>query len=225
MAAARRGAAVDEARNPSLTRDGIVAAALELMDLQGVDGFSMRKLAARLKVSPQALYWHFAGKDDLCRAVVQLVRDDVRIEIDQSLPVVDQIRSHMAGLRAHLSRHPCAIELGRRFLPSTAGTVTEVGVGLIRSLGIDDEEDALHYYRALVWTVTGFSLVEHGAETSVHHTRVPGSAMYEVRIRPGLSDQPDDEPSTTKVVDVDVLFATVVDVFVTGLQAAVQAQG
>ena len=225
MAAARRRAAVDEARNPSLTRDGIVSAALELMDLQGVDGFSMRKLAARLNVSPQALYWHFAGKDDLCRAVVKLVRDDVRIEIDQSLSVVDQIRSHMAGLRAHLSRHPCAVELGRRFLPSTAGAVTEVGVALIRALGIDDPEDALRYYRALVWTVTGFSLVEHGAETSVHHTRVPGSAIYEVRIRPGLSDQPDDDSSTTTVVDVDVLFTTVVDVFVTGLEAAVQAQG
>ena len=225
MAAARRGTGVDEARNPSLTREGIVSAALELMDLQGVDGFSMRKLAAQLHVSPQALYWHFEGKDDLCRAVVKLVRDDVRIEIDQSLPVVDQIRSHMAGLRAHLSRHPCAVELGRRFLPSTAGDVTESGVGLIRALGIADREEALRYYRALVWTVTGFTLVEHGAETSIHHTRVPGSAVYNVRIRPGLEEEPDDESVTTSVVDVDVLFATVVDVFVTGLEAAVQAQG
>jgi len=220
MAGARRKPAVDATRNPSLTRGVIVSAALELMDRQGVDGFSMRKLAGRLDVSPQALYWHFNGKDDLCEAVVELVRSDVRIEIDESLSVADRIRSHMRGLRSHLSRHPCAIELGRRFLPSTAGEVSDLGVSLICDLGIADREDALRHYRALVWTVTGFSLMEHGAETSVHHTRVPGTPIYEVRLRPGLGVKPDDDSQPATVVNVDVLFETVVDVFVAGLQAA-----
>jgi AcrR family transcriptional regulator len=203
-----------------LTRGVIVSAALELMDLQGVDGFSMRKLAARLEVSPQALYWHFKGRDDLCQAVVDLVRSDVHIEVDEALSVADRIRSHMRGLRAHLSRHPCAVELGRQFLPSTAGEVTDAGVGLIRALGIVDQDDALHHYRALVWTVTGFSLMEHGAETSIHHTRVPGTPIYEVRLRPAVGAQPDDAIHPATVVNVDVLFETVVDVFVAGLQAA-----
>ena len=208
----------DAARNPSLTRDAIVSSALQLMDRDGVDGFSMRKLAARLEVSPQALYWHFKSKDDLCRAVVELVRDDVRIEVDDSLSVADRIRSHMRGLREHFSRHPCAVELGRSFLPSTAGEVTETGVELIRALGIADREDAFRHYRALVWTVTGFSLVEHGAETSIHHTRVPGTARYEVRIlrAPGVAV---DHDSPMSVVDVDELFSTVVELFVAGLEA------
>jgi AcrR family transcriptional regulator len=192
------------------------------MDLHGVDGFSMRKLAARLDVSPQALYWHFTGKDDLCRAVVELVRDDVRIVVDESLSVTDRLRTHMYALRAHFARHPCAVELGRSFLPSTAGEVTEIGVGLIRSLGITDREHALRHYRALVWTVTGFSLVEHGAETSIHHTRVPGTARYEVRIVPAPGTPIDDQPPAS-VVDVDDLFATVVDLFVAGLEVAAAA--
>jgi hypothetical protein len=103
-------------------------------------------------------------------------------------------------------------------LPSTAGAVTEIGVGLIEALGITDRERALLFYRALVWTVTGFTLVEHGAETSIHHTRVPGTARYEVRIRPDASA--DDAGPPTSVVDVDELFATVVDNFVAGLESA-----
>jgi len=211
---------LDDVRNPSLTRGVIVSTALELMDLHGVDSFSMRKLAASLEVSPQALYWHFKDKDDLCHAVVDMVRDDVRIEDDESLSVADRIRSHMRGLRAHMSRHPSVVELGRRFFPTTAGDVTEVGVGLIRALGIADPEAALHHYRALVWTVTGFALVEHGAETSIHHTRVPGTPVYEVRLRPGLGGAPDDDTRPATVVNVDLLFATVVEVFVAGLEAA-----
>lgn len=220
MAGARRKAAVEQTRNPSLTRGVIVSAALELMDLEGVEGFSMRKLAGRLEVSPQALYWHFKSKDDLCQAVVELVRSDVQIETDESLSVADRIRSHMHGLRAHLSRHPCAVELGRRFFPSTAGEVTEVGINLISALGIADRESALRHYRALVWTVTGFSLMEHGAETSIHHTRVPGTPIYEVRLRPGVGAQPEDATQPATVVNIDSLFATVVDVFVDGLNAA-----
>jgi AcrR family transcriptional regulator len=223
MAGRRGKVPVDEAHNPSLTRGVIVASALELMDAHGVDGFSMRKLAARLEVSPQALYWHFKSKDELCRAVVEVVRDDVRIDIDESQSVADRIRAHMRGLRAHQSRHPCAIELGRKFLPSTAGEVTDAGVALIRALGIADSERALHHYRALVWTVTGFSLVEHGAETSVHHRRVPGTQIYEVQLLPGPADQPPDPIGPATVVNVDVLFETVIDVFVAGLQVAAES--
>jgi len=220
MAGARRKGAVDEARNPSLTRGVIVAAALELMDLHGVDRFSMRKLAASLEVSPQALYWHFKDKDDLSRAVVEMVRGDVRITDDESLGVDDRIRAHMRGLRAHMSRHPSVVELGRKYVPSTAGAVTEVGVVLIRALGLTDPQLALQYYRALVWTVTGFSLVEHGAESSIHHTRVPGMPIYEVRLRAGREVPPDDSTEPPAVVNVDVLFETVVDLFIAGLRAA-----
>ncbi len=67
---------------PSLSPAVIVSTALEMMDADGLDGFSMRKLAARLGVSPQALYWHFTNKDQLCRAVVERVAEDVHVELD-----------------------------------------------------------------------------------------------------------------------------------------------
>jgi len=48
-----------------LDQDQIVAAALELMQTEGLDGLAMRSLAARLGVRASALYWHVADKSRL----------------------------------------------------------------------------------------------------------------------------------------------------------------
>jgi AcrR family transcriptional regulator len=216
MAARRRS--IEPPAEPALSRTAIVSAALELMDTSGVDGFSMRKLAARLSVSPQALYWHFENKDDLCRAVVQLVREDMPITLDPALPLVEGIRALMRAMRSHLARHPSATELGRRFFPPMAGEVTDTGVELIRALGITDPDEALKHYRALVWTVTGFALVEHGAHASVHHRLVdPASSTYEVRLRSDAGE-PLDGSGFGGLLSVDELFEAVINVFVSGLE-------
>ena len=49
----------------SLDRDQIVAAAVELMDSEGIAGLSMRKLATHLGTAPMTLYGYVATKDDV----------------------------------------------------------------------------------------------------------------------------------------------------------------
>lgn len=46
-----------------LTLDRIVAAAVELLDAEGVDRLSMRRLAERLGAGAMSLYWHVENKD------------------------------------------------------------------------------------------------------------------------------------------------------------------
>jgi TetR/AcrR family tetracycline transcriptional repressor len=48
-----------------LARDTVVRAALELLDETGLEGLSVRRLAARLGVQNPALYWHFRNKQEL----------------------------------------------------------------------------------------------------------------------------------------------------------------
>lgn len=48
-----------------LTKAGIVQAALDLLDEAGMDGLTVRALAARLGVQAPALYWHVRNKRDL----------------------------------------------------------------------------------------------------------------------------------------------------------------
>lgn len=48
-----------------LARETVVRAALELLDETGLDGLTVRRLAARLGVQNPALYWHFRNKQEL----------------------------------------------------------------------------------------------------------------------------------------------------------------
>lgn len=52
------------------TRDRILVRACEMYLEDGLDGFSMRKLARALDVTPPALYRHFTSKEAVLRAVI-----------------------------------------------------------------------------------------------------------------------------------------------------------
>jgi AcrR family transcriptional regulator len=53
-----------------MTRDRIFAAARELFDREGLEGLSIRKVAAAVGLTPMALYRHFADKDALIDALM-----------------------------------------------------------------------------------------------------------------------------------------------------------
>lgn len=55
-------------------RRAIASAALELLDEVGLDGLTVRRLAARLDVKSPALYWHFRSKQELLDMVAQLLQ-------------------------------------------------------------------------------------------------------------------------------------------------------
>ena len=52
-------------------REGILAAARELITAQGYDGVTMRDLARHAGVTPKTLYYQFGSKDELLRAAVE----------------------------------------------------------------------------------------------------------------------------------------------------------
>ncbi|MBB6467641.1 AcrR family transcriptional regulator [Aminobacter lissarensis] len=57
---------VQEPRNePPLSLERIVVTAVELLDAQGIDGLTMRRLAERLGSGVMSLYWHVDNKEDV----------------------------------------------------------------------------------------------------------------------------------------------------------------
>ncbi|MEU6067076.1 TetR/AcrR family transcriptional regulator C-terminal domain-containing protein [Streptomyces sp. NPDC047082] len=62
----------------TLNRDQIVEAAIELLDDEGVEGLSMRRLGKRLNSAATAMYWHVGSKENL----VVLAADRVWGEIE-----------------------------------------------------------------------------------------------------------------------------------------------
>ncbi len=53
------------AETPGITRDRVLDAALAIVEADGVDGITMRELAARLGVAVTAIYWHVGNKQTL----------------------------------------------------------------------------------------------------------------------------------------------------------------
>ncbi|MDH6125349.1 AcrR family transcriptional regulator [Kitasatospora sp. GP82] len=95
-------------RTPLLSRDRIVTTALALIDTEGLEGLSTRRLATELSVSGPSLYNHFATKDDLLDAVVDTVMGEVDLGMfeGQEAPewrtaLRDWARSYRAALAAH----------------------------------------------------------------------------------------------------------------------------
>lgn len=56
-----------------LRRADVVAKATQLLDDYGIADLTMRRLARELNVSPGALYWHFADKQELLGAVADRI--------------------------------------------------------------------------------------------------------------------------------------------------------
>ncbi|WP_026403440.1 TetR/AcrR family transcriptional regulator C-terminal domain-containing protein [Actinomadura rifamycini] len=91
-----------------ITRERIVAAALELLNDQGMDALTVRALAARLDVGAPALYWHVRNKqellDEMSTFVMRRVTDAVTA-ISPSGSWRDDVAAYARALRAEYLRH------------------------------------------------------------------------------------------------------------------------
>ena len=95
---------------PVLTRDHIVATALQMADDHGVEPISMRKLATELGAGVMSLYHYVADKD----ALMEALADEVAGEVDLVVPDGPWTAAarHLAISTHHaLIRHPWSIPL------------------------------------------------------------------------------------------------------------------
>ncbi|MFI5282236.1 MAG: TetR family transcriptional regulator [Candidatus Dormibacterales bacterium] len=69
----------EEERQRGLTRDRLVASALELINEEGLEGLSMRALADRLEVKAASLYWHVRDRRELLELLAESILEGVRL--------------------------------------------------------------------------------------------------------------------------------------------------
>lgn len=91
---------------PALDRDRILRAALELIDEGGLEGLTMRGLAAALDVDPMSIYHHVPGKDALIAGVIDLVLDDAPLVVTVDGDWRTRVRAWAAAYRAFILEHP-----------------------------------------------------------------------------------------------------------------------
>ena len=62
-----------------LTKEGIVDAALVVLDRDALEGFSMRAVAVELGTGAGSLYWHVRGKEELLNLMVDRVIGELEV--------------------------------------------------------------------------------------------------------------------------------------------------
>ena len=68
-------------RSSPLSREVVLHTALQIIDEEGVDGLSMRRLARALGLDPMSLYRHAATKAELLDAVAERVLAQLTVDI------------------------------------------------------------------------------------------------------------------------------------------------
>lgn len=125
-------------RKPLLSRDRIVEAAGALVDAEGLEALSTRRLAAALGVSGPSLYNHFRTKDEILEAVADAV--SARVDLSMFEDCRDwrrALRAWAHSYRDALSDHPNIVPVlargpgrrpaGLRLADSVFGAMTEAG--------------------------------------------------------------------------------------------------
>ncbi|MFI6359421.1 TetR/AcrR family transcriptional regulator [Streptomyces sp. NPDC050743] len=80
--------------------------ALQLIDADGVEALTMRKLAAALDANPMSLYHHVPNKDAVLRGVAQRVGSQFRAGEREDIPWQDRLRELALDFRELSLRHP-----------------------------------------------------------------------------------------------------------------------
>lgn len=148
----------------TLTREQIVAEALRLLDTDGIEALSMRKLAAGLGAGATSLYWHVANRDEL----IELVLDEIygELEVPEAGDAHDwraATRVFAHSVRSAMLRHSWVVSVLDHLVAASMGPnltqVSERMLGLFEAAGfpLAEAEQAL---TAVSGYVTGAAVSE-----------------------------------------------------------------
>jgi AcrR family transcriptional regulator len=120
-----------------ISRSATLKAALKIIDEEGLEKLSIRRLGAALNVQGISLYHHFKDKDEILAAVCELALANVRTPnttdidwrewlLNNALKFRDTLRSHPNLVPVMMRRHP--LRIGLREHNATAGLLAVQGV-------------------------------------------------------------------------------------------------
>lgn len=130
-----------------LNRDVIARGALRLLDAAGIDGITMRALAADLGIQAPTLYWHVKSKQDIFRAMAVAMSQDAAALMtasDSNAPWRQRLAGWAHALRKTLLSHR---DGARVFAGTIAGDpatfhITESALRAWRDAGLSIAESA-----------------------------------------------------------------------------------
>jgi TetR/AcrR family transcriptional regulator, tetracycline repressor protein len=179
MGAGRGGRTTADTGRPALSRERIVAAAIEFVDRHSLSALTMRRLGEALGVEAMSLYRYVNGREDLLEGMVDRMVAELHVRADNDLRATDGWQAYLQWLahgvrslaRDHpkvfpliATRHPAAPWLRP---PLRSLRVVEDFLSTLIGRGFDDRR-AVEAYRAFSSFLLGHLLLEAtllGAQT------------------------------------------------------------
>ncbi|GAC1434158.1 MAG: TetR/AcrR family transcriptional regulator C-terminal domain-containing protein [Solirubrobacteraceae bacterium] len=148
-------------RPPRLSREGILSAALELVDNEGAQALTMRRLGSALGVEAMSLYRHVANKEALLDSLAERLMAQITVPGGAGDSWEASARGFAIGMRKVARAHPAAFELValRALCTAEALVPVEQLLAAFRRAGFSPAR-AVATYRLLSSYARGFALME-----------------------------------------------------------------
>jgi AcrR family transcriptional regulator len=150
-----------------LTRERILHVGLRLIDEQGLEAFTMRKLAQELGVDPMSLYRHFENKEALLDGVADVLWSEVKLP-ESEVGWEALLRSFATSLRALAHAHPHAFALlcKNQSLSLALLRLCDVALEQLQQAGFEQKR-AMEILCTVSSYAMGFAMVELSALSPV----------------------------------------------------------
>ena len=146
----------------ALTEEQILDAALTLLDDGGIAAASVRGIAARVGLAPNAVYTYFPDKAAVVKALVERLLGEVDHDVfaDRSQPWRRRVEALALELRARLLAHPGAVPLmiGGRMDGPHALALNERLLELLADAGLTPVDAARAAYLLIVYVFGSIAL-------------------------------------------------------------------
>ncbi|MFC6882716.1 MULTISPECIES: TetR/AcrR family transcriptional regulator [Actinomadura] len=170
------------APRPALTRARIVAAAVALIEREGADALSMRRVASELGVAVMSLYNHVPNKSALLEGVAEHVVAGMDLGGDPAEPWQDRARALLRAFRKVAHDYPrCMTVVLTHKIDTPVGLrPAERALALAEAAGFDGET-SVRIMRALLAYALGAQLREIGVVKMLDHVeRDPAEALADL---------------------------------------------
>lgn len=162
----------------TLNRQRIVGEAVALLDAEGLDGVTTRKLAARLGVQSPTLYWHMPNKAALITAIADAILDQQFGELPPPGPD-DRWQDWLISLAERLRRALLAHPDGARVISTAQLSLKMAGISELAMSTLVARGVPLRQARVIVLTVERFT-VGHALEEQAPRPDQDGSNGFDM---------------------------------------------
>jgi TetR/AcrR family tetracycline transcriptional repressor len=155
-----RSARRPRGRPPTTDRAALIAAAVRIIESDGVDAVTMRRLAAELGVSPMAPYRYVANKEELLRATAASVVGGIAAPLPGA-PWQDVVQTFFEDFHDRLLKHPSVARLfgGQTFLSDSVYAVSDPVFTALMEAGFEPQA-AISLFMACATCSIGSAILE-----------------------------------------------------------------